>query len=79
MNERELEEAGTKPDNGGWTRRDMRYGLLLLVAGGMIGSFAWMLSVKDWPSSLWVPIAGLAAVLLILGANGTVRSLRADA
>lgn len=56
----------------------MRHGLLLLVAGGMIGSFAWMLSVKDWPSSLWVPIAGLGAVLLILGANGTVRSLRAD-
>ena len=64
--------------NGGWTRSDVWLGALFLATGILILAFAFAAIGNGVPLLLWAPSLALGSVLVVLGANGVIRSLRAD-
>lgn len=60
-----------------WTGKDVLMGLLFLVTGAVITAYSYLAMSNDVDVSLWALGWVVGPMLILLGINGIVRSLRA--
>lgn len=60
-----------------WTRKDARLGVLFVLFGALATSYGVAAARNGVPSPLWLGALVLGPLMLLLGGNALVRSLRA--
>jgi len=60
-----------------WTRRDIWLGLLFLFAGILIVAYSLTAMLNGYPIAFWGLGWVLGPILILLGGNGVIRSMRA--
>jgi len=64
-------------DDDRWTTKDVRLGLVFLVSGALVIALALLETRNGIPMPLWALNWFVGPVLVLLGVNAIVRSLRA--